>query len=159
MTQDLSDIPQNQLVDELERRSRLFSRWDGFEGERLDLSDRYFHDANLRGAEFWRADLRDAQLADSTLEGATLENATLKNATLDNASFLGASLIDADFGEADLSNTGLRHLPDDWLQYLLKQAVAIIENDVSIDARAGVYAIDLKHMRDAIRALEAEGEA
>src|SRR5208337_4533197 len=60
------------------------------------------HDANLNGADLFRAHLRNANLHDATLNGANLNGADLRNADLHGAYLFGANLNSADLNGAYL---------------------------------------------------------
>ena len=83
----------------------------------LDLKDRNFRKAQLRGATLCKAilqnadltsaDLRNANLIGAIFEGANLTDAYLARANLTNADLKGANLTDASLARANLTDASL----------------------------------------------------
>lgn len=72
-----------------------------------DLRGAEFWDANLAQADFWGAHLEGAKLWGANLEGAKLAHAYLNGANLRGVKFAGADLTDACLEQADLDGADL----------------------------------------------------
>ncbi|MCV2369467.1 pentapeptide repeat-containing protein [Roseateles oligotrophus] len=72
-----------------------------------DLRGAEFWDANLVHADFWGAHLEGAKLWGANLEGAKLAHAHLEGANLRGVRFAGADLTDACLEQADLAGADL----------------------------------------------------
>ena len=73
----------------------------------LDLKDRNFREAQLRGAALCKATLLGANLTDADLRGANLTDADLSLANLTDADLRGANLTDANLWDANLTDADL----------------------------------------------------
>ena len=111
-------------------RHQLWIETNGVQGERADLRGAYLRDANLtdadlEGANLFRAILEGANLIDANLNhaklyytnlrGADLTRAKLWSANLYGANLYGADLRAANLGSAYLNSanlTGAKDLPD-----------------------------------------------
>lgn len=74
---------------------------------RLDFTEAYLNETNLRGADLREAKLRGADLSEADLSGADLRRADLKEAHLSSAHLLGTNLREADLHRADLREARL----------------------------------------------------
>jgi len=76
----------------------------------VNLRGAYLREANLWGADLFKADLRDANLWGADLEKADLREADLVGADLGGANLMEAELVRADLREADLRDANLRRI-------------------------------------------------
>ena len=94
-------MTRDELIPILKKHENWLNNEEG--GERANL-----HEANLRGADLYGADLREANLRGADLYGANLHEANLHEANLRGVNLHEANLHEADLRGADLREANMR---------------------------------------------------